>query len=1003
MSDLSFEALYTTRLEQLNPVWHGHTCFVELTQGSPDALKRWLVASDFAFEQLRNPSAYLQTQLSEAWLNTALNRQSFELALHALVTSHKALEDDAAFNEVLRVFRHAQQLRLIWRELNEQGTLPERLKEASELAQSIIGYSAQWHYTAAVKRWGQPVMEVVDTSASQPQPFLVLAMGKLGAAELNLSSDVDLIFAYPQQGVTQPLEPDSQHSTAGIENQTFFIRLAKKLIQSLAAITAQGQAYRVDMRLRPFGNSGPLVSSFAALDHYFLNQARPWERFAMIKAVVMPCAESADSAYRVAHSQAAQVLQQKILSFVYRQYADYSVFGALRDIKHLINSEVEQGGQAVNVKLSKGGIREVEFIAQVFQLVRGGRDRRYQAPSIYEVMPLLAETPLSATRVAELMEAYGFLRRVEHVLQALADKQTHSLPTEGDAQARLAWVLGFETWQGFEQQLATHRECVRSVFNELMFDTPLGQANHHNESPKGELGTADWIAPLLASDTAGLLALMPSGESATTVELVNGLVGGLPASSLKGLSDEAKERLNRLLPLLFDALLLVPSAPLAPSVNECHERSALALSRILPLVQATLRRSVYLSLLEENAFALQRLVQLANAGPWFCEQLARYPVLLNELLAPFDAQQQLSQTAIQQRLRQQLLRVPEGDEEVLMEALRYYKHAMVLQIAAAESLGELSLMKASDALTWVAEACIEQALNLSWQLLCHKYGNPIDAQGGLCEPRFAIIAYGKLGGLELSYRSDLDLVFVYDEGHQFKTSGSRQLESEVFYLRMGQKIIHLLSRLTPSGSLYEVDMRLRPSGNSGVLVSRFSAFEKYQKNDAWTWEHQALIRARPVAGHQALWQRFSDLRHEILCRPRASDSLKADIRDMRLKMRQHKGENKPGVFHIKHDAGGMVDIEFMSQWGVLAFSEQANHLTNATDNINLLIGLANLEVISYEEEESLRLAYLSYRQKVHELSLLEQSAVVSSDEAEAFAPLREQVGAVWYRIFGAYA
>ncbi|GMU45566.1 MAG: glutamate-ammonia-ligase adenylyltransferase [Porticoccaceae bacterium] len=860
-----------------------------------------------------------------------------------------ASEDDLGLR--LRRFRNLWMLRIVWRDLTRKAPLEETLGALSELAEACVRGALAVLHPRACAQWGTP--RGADSGA--PQELVVVAMGKLGGGELNLSSDIDLIFAYPEGG-----ETDGARS---LDNQEFFLRLGRKLIRALDEHTAEGFVFRVDLRLRPYGDSGPLVASFDALADYYQTQGRDWERYAMIKA--RPISGSA-----AARDRLAALLR----GFTYRKYIDYSVIQGLRDLKALINREVARRELADDVKLGRGGIREIEFIAQSFQLIRGGRDRRFQTQRLHEVLQLIdAEHLLPDGAGALLWRDYRLLRDTEHALQAWRDQQTQQLPTDPDARACLAAVLGYPDWAGFAAALDAARARVQRLFDAVV--TPAGEDVDGDRERLRNL----W----LQAGTAAELAALGYGDQGDAAAAA--LAELHAARPIQAMTPESRARLDRVMPLI---------------IADCAgaDPPAGTLRRVIAVVAAVARRSVYLTLLSENPGARRQLVRLCAASPWIADELAQHPALLDELLDPAALYAPPDRDGIARELREHLARTPSDDLEAQMEALRYFRRAHALRAAAAEITGALPLMRVSDQLTWLAEAILATVLDSARAHLVARHGEPAAAPG-TPPPGLLILGYGKLGGIELAHGSDLDLVFLHDADATRETTGQHPLTNEQFFIRLGQRIIHILSARTASGVLYEVDMRLRPSGNSGLLVSSLAAFARYQADSAWVWEHQALVRARAVAGSAALAERFAEIRHAVLCRRRERAALAAEVRAMREKMRAHLGSKAQGfgagLFDLKQDPGGIVDIEFMVQFLVLAESHRHPELTRWTDNIRILGDLEAAGVLRALDAETLREAYKGYRMAGHRLQLQRQPALVPAAE---FAAARAAVTAIWERL-----
>jgi glutamate-ammonia-ligase adenylyltransferase len=898
-----------------------------------------LLASDYALGLIERQPALLPALAGAGLLARAREEGEYVSWLAAEVT---AATSEAELMQRLRCCRQQEMLRWIWRDANGLTPVPELTRELSWFADACIDAALQFLHRDLVRLHGEPM----DESTGQAQQLCVIAMGKLGAHELNLSSDIDLIFAYPGAGETQ--------GPQALSSQEFFVRVGQRLIKVLDAQTGDGFVFRVDMRLRPWGDGSALVSSFAAMEAYYEQHGREWERYALIKARV--CAGD-----RVRGQELMSYLQP----FVFRRYIDFGVFESLREMKALIASDVRRKGMDDNIKLGAGGIREVEFIVQAFQLVRGGVEKRLQERALLPVLQTLAACKLLPAEVTgALADSYLFLRVVEHRLQMLHDRQTQVLPASMEDRLRLAASLGFADWEAFRTVLDEKRQCVEAQFRDLVL-----ARDEQNRATDPGLSPAESLWQKELDEPEQWLA----GQGFRDAPLaLNRIVLLRDSRSVAAMPRVSRDRLDKLMPLLL---------------AECirHDEPDVALERCLPLVESVLRRSSYMMLLIENRAALGRLVDLCAVSPWIATELARFPVLLDELLnaetlfAPPQKEELVSE------LRQQLLRLPQDDLEAQMEALRIFQKGHVLRVAASDLKGTLPLMKISDYLTWIAEAVLEDVLWLSWRALTAKHGTPVRSDGTLCDPDFIIVGYGKLGGIELGYGSDLDLVFIHDGASDGETNGEKPLDNATFFARLGQKIIHFLTVATAAGALYEVDMRLRPSGNAGMLVSSLNAFRKYQENDAWTWEHQALVRARVVAGDVRLAGRFAEVRHAVLARVRDAGKLREDVRVMRDKMRGHlsseaPGRRQPGIFGLKQDRGGIVDIEFMVQYGVLAWAHENPGLTRYPDNVRILEGFATLGLLPGDAASQLRDAYLQYRARSHRLALSHREAKVKDDE-----------------------
>lgn len=830
---------------------------------------------------------------------------------------------DPRWQARLRQWRRVEQMRLIARDMSRLSTMPELTAELSYFADAAVGVAlAQAHQEVALLH-GQPI----GGDSGKSQAMLVIGMGKLGGYELNLSSDIDLIFSYEEEG-----ETDGRRS---ISNQEFFSKVGQRIITLLDPITADGFVFRVDMRLRPWGDGSALVAGFDALESYYERHGREWERYAFIKARI--CAGDLAAGER---------LMKSLKPFVYRRYIDFGVFESLREMKSMIAREVRRLDREDNIKLGSGGIREIEFIAQAFQLIRGGVDTPLQTRELLTVLPLLAERELlPQAAVDELTAAYYFLRDCEHRIQALYDQQTQTLPSAASDRQRLAEAMGYADWPMFSAALAAHRAVVSSYFQDVIVSSEA--------EPADEAAMDAWP------------------------EAVQALIDSRASQQLGSTS---RARLKRLLPLL---------------VTQCqaHERPELALSRVLPLIEATLRRSAYLMLLIENPEALSRLVDLCAVSPWIAEALARHPVLLDELLNAATLFAPPSAEVLATDLRSQLMRIPEDDLERQMDVLRIFQKGHVLRVAASDLKGTLPLMKISDALTWIAEVVLQEVLNLCWHQLVAKHGRPHRVDGSDCEPGFIIVGYGKLGGIELGYGSDLDLVFIHDGDPSGETNGAKPLDTASFYARLGQKIIHMMTTAMATGLLYDVDMRLRPSGASGLLVTSLDGFAKYQAEHAWTWEHQALVRARVVAGDQALAEGFAGVREALLRRTRDAASLRIEVVEMRQKMRDHLAPKDLSEVDLKHSPGGLVDIEFLVQYLALAHAHAHPEICQWPDNMRLLETFMAAGILPAADAQQLMEAYISLRARGHRQALANEKQLLAANELRSE---REAVRRIWY-------
>lgn len=862
-----------------------------------------------------------------------------------------SIKDEPALARELRLYRRREMLRIAFRDLSGWADLRETLNNLTALADACVQVALDKLYAWEVRDNGVPA----GASAKVPG-LIVIGMGKLGAHELNFSSDIDLIFAYAEEGETR--------GARQIDNETFYLRLGQRLISLLDRATVDGAVFRVDMRLRPYGDSGPLAMSFGAMEHYYQLHGRDWERYAFVKARVI----AGDPA-------AGARLMAMLKPFVFRRYLDFGAFEALRDMKAMIAQQVARKEMENNVKLGPGGIREVEFVGQVFQLIRGGREPRLQQRGILDVLGSLAELGYLPSFAAEqLTQAYVFLRHVENRLQAFADRQTHELPDDSSQQERLAWSLGFDDWPAFHRALTNQMKTVHRHFEQVFAAPQTDGAQHSGDDTLNGIwrGAAD-------DETARAhLSLLGFKDAPGVLERLNGL---RESSRYRSLSANGRTRMDRLMPLLIGAVAAAPAA------DE-------TLQRVLMIIESVARRTAYLALLNEHPMALSQLVKLCAASPWVSEFMGQYPLLLDELLDPRALYEPLERAALEKEAAELLRAVTPEDLEQEMELLRQFAHTNIFRVAAADVASALPLMIVSDRLTDIAEVVLQHVLQAAWAYLTRRHGIPLAQEGkDFRAVGFAIVAYGKLGGIELGYGSDLDLVFLHDSrGEQTFTAGPAKIDNQVFFARLGQRIIHMLTAFTPSGTLYEVDTRLRPSGASGLLVTSVDSFENYQRTEAWTWEHQALTRARIVAGDVGVAAQFNRIRDEVLSRPRDPLKLRQDVLEMREKMRGELGQNDPAVFDLKQDRGGITDIEFLVQYGVLRWAQRYPELLRWTDNIRILETLSTIGVMTRQEAQDLQEAYRVLRREIHRRTLQKQPARV---DGGAFGQWRSCIGALW--------
>jgi [glutamine synthetase] adenylyltransferase / [glutamine synthetase]-adenylyl-L-tyrosine phosphorylase len=926
---------------------------VALADAAPEvraSLPQVLAASDFLIHCLTRDPNLFATLTASGELQRTLTAADYSARAEALQLLSTATEAQA--QGALRRWRRHELARIAWRDLAGWADLPNTLRELTAFADAAIVAALHYAHHSLMLRYGEP-----RSPAGRGQPLVVIGMGKLGGGELNFSSDVDLVLLFPEHG-----ETDGER---GISNEEFFTRLGQGLVRLLETPTAEGFVLRVDLRLRPFGDSGPLVASFAAFEDYLPRHGRDWERYAYVKARALTSPE-----------QYAELEAAAVRPFVYRRYLDYGVFESLREMKVLIGREVERRELADNIKLGAGGIREIEFIVQALQLTRGGRDRRLQTPALLAALARLRETRLLPADVAaELGAAYVFLRRLENRLQMQDDAQVHRLPQTPLARERLALAMGEPTWEALLHALGRERERVSRHFRLLIFAGGQEDAG----ALRIDLGRF-WDHP---GETAALAESLAQAGFAESAEAARLLLELRASALVRKLDEPGRRRLQALLPALL--------------ADIAHGAAQLpVLRRVLAIIEATGKRSAYFALLQENGAARARLVELCRHGDFLAAQIAAHPLLLDELIDERLLTQPPTRADFAHELAERMEQLHEDEPEQQVEALRQFQRAALFRVAVADLTGVLPLMRVSDRLTDIAELIIERALELGWRQMTAQFGVPSCGEGSARRAvNICALGYGKLGGMELGYASDLDLVFLHDSGgERQETSAARPIDNQLFFVRLAQRIVHLLTMHSAAGRLYEVDVRLRPSGKGGLLVTNIEAFADYQRQEAWTWEHQALLHARAVAGSPALRERFEAVRLEVLGRHVRRDSLRAEVRDMRERMRRELSKGDATHFDLKQDAGGVADIEFLAQYWALRWAQQYPPVAWFSDTIRQLESVASANLVPQEDVDQLTAAYRAYRARTHHLSLDGRPPIVAATE---FAAYRARVRALWQR------
>ncbi|HSY30286.1 MAG TPA: bifunctional [glutamate--ammonia ligase]-adenylyl-L-tyrosine phosphorylase/[glutamate--ammonia-ligase] adenylyltransferase, partial [Burkholderiaceae bacterium] len=798
------------------------------------------------------------------------------------------------------------------------------LSEVVETMSAFADFAIQTHLAAInqdmIAIHGTPIGE----ESAAPQDMIVLGMGKLGGRELNVSSDIDLIFAYAEDGTTEITSPEQRQ----LSNHEFFTRLGKKLIAALSEITADGFTFRVDMALRPNGASGPLAASFGMIEEYFIVQGREWERYAWVKARAI-----------TGRAEDLAILDGLIRPFVYRRYLDFGSIDAIRNMHGQIRAEVKRQearhpDRSNNVKLGRGGIREIEFLAQVFQLIRGGRDAALRDRSTRIILQTLAQKQLLGTEVVEqLLHAYAFLRNVEHRLQYIEDAQTHTLPPNDADRLSVAQMMGYGDIDTLLAELDSQRTFVAAQFDAIFRDKSGNLPSDAADSSR----TSESVTLSDTSSSEMVIARLAALGFQDAPDAGRRLLSTLQSPRMQALPEISR---NRLLALINAAL---------PIIAQKAEMQSATMGRLLDFLETIARRAAYLALLTEYPYTLERVIRMMSASDWAAKYLTKHPILLDELLDNRSLKATPDWPAFAQECQQQLDAV-KGDTERQMDVLREMHHAQQLRLLAQDLEGDLSVEHLADHLTSLADILIAATVQAAWETIANRH----------CEtPQFAVIAYGKLGGKELGYASDLDVIFLYQDDHP---------DAPALYAKLAQRFITWMTSHTSAGILFDVDIALRPDGASGLLVSSLASFEKYQSESAWLWEHQALTRARYCTGDAAIGARFEAIRENVLRQQRDAATLKVEVVKMRQKMRDaHPG--RPPLFDLKHDAGGMIDIEFIVQFLILQHAALYPSLTADIGNIALLKLCGESGLIDAVLAADAANAYRKFRKLQHQIRL----------------------------------
>ena len=848
------------------------------------------------------------------WLSAHANAPVDRATMLAFLAA-EAPQDEDGEKRALRRLRQRVIAALIVRDVALGAPLAEVVETMTTLADVTTNHALDFWHRQLAAQFGEPL-----DARGRPQRLLVVGMGKLGGRELNVSSDVDYIFAYPEDGETAG-SPDSDRGGRRIEAFDFFTRLGKRVIAALGEMTADGLVFRVDMRLRPNGDSGPLVCSLGSLENYFYTQGREWERYAWIKARLMNEGDNLQAEW-------AEALHAMASPFVFRKYLDFGAINAMRDLHAQIRREVMRKDMADHIKLGPGGIREIEFIAQVFQLIRGGNDRNLRIRPTLDVLAALVERRLLPAEAAEeLVSAYGFLRRLEHRLQYVDDAQTHSLPAADDARARIATSMDFADWAAFHATLEGHRVRVSQHF-EAVFSEP-----EEGTHPLAGL----WFEERARDDALDAVGNLGFRDPKA---MLDRLTAFRQSGKYQQLAAQNRERLDALGPRLIEAA----AATKAPDATW---------QRGLDFFETISRRGAYLALLQQYPHTLHKVAEIIGSSTWAAHYLTRHPILLDEVLDPRLYEIATDWSGFSAELERRLSE-EDGDPEREMDVMREAHHAQVFRLLAQDIAGLQTVERLADHLTALADIIVDKTLEVCWSRLKARHPQPERA------PRFAVIAYGKLGGKELGYGSDLDLVFLHDDPEP---------NAGELYARLAQRLSTWLSTQTAAGNLFETDSRLRPNGDAGMLVNSLDAFRDYQLGRAWMWEHQALTRARFCAGDAELGARFEALRIEILRQRREPAKLREEVLAMRQRMLDAHATHSDEFFDLKQDPGGLIDVEFIVQYLVLGHAHAHERLCGNLGNIALLGIAAELGQIPSALADPVRIAYREYRRLQHDLRL----------------------------------
>lgn len=859
-------------------------------------------------------------------------------------------KDEVEVAKILRQFRLAQQIDLACRDILRQIGVERLLKALSDLAMVCLEVTYRYVYTAMSKRYGIPLSDI-----GQQQHLSIFGMGKLGGGELNFSSDIDLILAYPKKGQTQ----GNEYGDKVIDNELFFHRLAQKLIRLLDKYDENGFVYRVDMRLKPFGSVGTLCTTFDSMRRYYLEHGRNWERYALVKMRAI-----------AGDKVAGDTLVKDLEAFIYQRHVDYDAVSSIEEMKNKIIANSHEKALRDNLKLGRGGIREIEFLVQTFQMMYGGRMKELRGQALLPALRALKEKELLHEKVANMLRTnYLRLREVENAIQYYSDQQTHDLPNKTEPRKALLAALGISDWVTLMEEINRVRFEVYRLFKRVF----AAQDEDASQVDPEKFNEDYWLDLIYQTD------ITRDGAEA----IARDFVAFYRRMKAHDLGERYLIRLNWVLPQIITAL-------------DGEQNPVKIAKHMLELLEAIVDESMYLSLLVEHPSVLKKIIHLFMHSGWMTRFLCEHPRVIDELIHENHEQVDPDAKQIYHELHYAISQC--ADSEAKIQKLMDFKNAMMFRTASADLQKKIRLMHVSDQLTWTAEAIIKVVLGICQAEMAEKYGVPTyELNNETCFAEFGVIAYGKLGGLEMGYHSDLDLIFLHSsQGKKQMTNGVRCIENDVFFTRLVGRFNNYMTTLTPSGKLYEVDIRLRPSGQSGLLTHSLGAFEQYQKNEAWTWEHQALVRARFIAGGKSVKKGFKRIRLAILKQDRDEEKLRNNVMDMRAKMRLSYKRPDAGMIHVKHGRGGVTDIEFIVQYLLLKHTKKHRHLVRCSDNMRQLSALELFDVLRSADASELRTAYRQFRYWIHHCQLLGERAVAP---AQQFERQMSDVRRIWDKIF----